>query len=631
MRILFIIQWFQPEPTLKGLPLAKELAKLGHHVEVLTGLPNYPIGKYYPGYHFKLLQRETLDGIPITRVPLYPSHDTSKFGRILNYMSYAFSAALIGPWVVKKFDVAYVYHPPATIGIPAFVFRFLRGLRFVYDIQDLWPDSLEATGMFRNKFGLWVVNQWCKIVYRMANKIVVLSPGFKKLLIERGVPDSKIEVVYNWADDTAIMSVDKNAVLAEKLGLSNRFNIMFAGNMGKAQALDAVLHAAKLIKSDYPNIQFVFIGDGLETDNLKKIAKDLNLNNVLFLPRYPLSEIGEIMALADVLLVHLKDDPLFAITIPSKIQSYLAIGRPILVGVRGDAANLVLNAHAGLVCTPEDPLSIAEKVKQFAQMSQKELYEMGANGRKYYQKELSLPIGAKRLEGVFESVARNSEKYDRKGVEMEPVGYENKTEIKSGQWKESASLIAGAIPNSIISKLGVKFNTIFYKSIAENECSCAFLAHSPSGKSLGVIIGTLDRPFVYKVAVKNNMFRLILGANFRIVRPAVIKWIIKGILSKFSGKKMEETPNRPLAELIVIAVQPEARGTGVAANLVAMMEKWMKSKGLKGPYMILTEKSNGRSNKFYAKIGSHFVGTTLHHGREINEWRKEITVINKDG
>jgi len=381
---------------------------LGHEVEVLTGFPNYPAGKLYPGYRIRFLQKEIIEGVPVTRVPLYPSHDASGFRRILNYMSYAFSAALIGPWVVKKFDVAYVYHPPATVGLPAIALRFLRGLRFVYDIQDFWPDTLQATGMFKNKFGIWIVTQWCKIVYKAASKIIVESPGFKRLLMERGAPEGKIEVIYNWADDTAIKPVAKNPALADKLGLSNRFNIMFAGNMGKAQALEAVLHTADLVKNDYPNIQFVFIGDGLETDNLKKISKDLKLANVLFLSRRPLSEIGEIMALADVLLVHLKDDPLFAITIPSKIQSYLAIGRPILVGVRGDAADLVLKAQAGLVCTPEDPLSIADRVGQFAQMSQEELCTMGENGRKYYQQELSLPIGATRLEGVFRSVVHAS-------------------------------------------------------------------------------------------------------------------------------------------------------------------------------------------------------------------------------
>jgi colanic acid biosynthesis glycosyl transferase WcaI len=404
MRILFVIQWFQPEPTLKGLPLAKELVKLGHEVEVLTGFPNYPSGKLYPGYRIRFLQKEVIEGVSVTRVPLYPSHDTSGFRRILNYMSYAFSAALIGPWIVKKFDVAYVYHPPATVGLPALALRFLRGLRFVYDIQDLWPDTLAATGMFKNKFGLWIVSQWCKIVYKAASKIVVLSPGFKKLLVKRGIPENKIEVVYNWAYNTGIEPAAKNPDLADKLGLSNHFNILFAGNMGKAQALDAVLYAADLVKNNHPDIQFVFIGHGLETDNLKKISKDLKLANVLFLSHRPLSEISEIMAMADVLLVHLKDDPLFEITIPSKTQAYMAAGRPILIGVRGDATDLVMKANAGLPCEPENSQSIADAVCKFHAMPRSELNAMGRNGKQFYELQLSIGIAAEKLEKIFKSI-----------------------------------------------------------------------------------------------------------------------------------------------------------------------------------------------------------------------------------
>lgn len=208
---------------------------------------------------------------------------------------------------------------------------------------------------------------------------------------------------------------------------------------------------------------------------------------------------------------------------------------------------------------------------------------------------------------------------------METIRYSSTSEIKHEQWQEAAILISKAIPNAILSKLGVPFNTLFYQSLAENEHSCAFLAHDPSGKSLGIVIGTLNRPLVYAATIKRNMLRLMLAAHCRMAGPAVIQWVVKGVLSKFGRRKPAEHSTRPTAEMIVIAVQPEARGAGVAAQLVVRMETWMKSKGLKGPYTILTEKSNGRSNSFYAKIGSHFVGTTLHHGREINEWHKYLS------
>lgn len=414
MRILLITQWFQPELIFKGLPFAKELSKLGHEVEVLTGFPNYPEGKIYEGYKIRLFQKEIMDGIPVIRVPLYPRHDKSGVGRFINYVSFAFSAAIIGPWVVKKADVAYVYHPPATVGLPAIIIRILRRIPFVYDIQDLWPDTLKATGMFHNKLGLWLIDKWCRLIYRIANKIVVLSPGFKKALIERGVRSEKIEIVYNWADDTMVKPTKRDPTLAAKFGMFGKFNIVFAGNIGKAQALESVLTAADILRKESSHIQFVFVGGGLEVENLKRKARDMGLRNVIFIPKQPMSEIGAILVLADVLLVHLKKDPLFRITVPSKIQAYMAIGRPILIGVQGDAADLIVNAGAGFTCIPENSESIADGVRRFLKMSPEELEAMGENGRKFYQQELSLAVGTKKLAEVLKSAVCQTKGYDER-------------------------------------------------------------------------------------------------------------------------------------------------------------------------------------------------------------------------
>ena len=410
MRILFIIQWFQPETTLKGLPFAREFQKLGHEIEVLTGFPKYPDGKIYPGYKVRLLQREEMEGVSVVRVPLYPSHDMSGLRRFANYASYALSASSIGPWVVKRADVAYVYHPPATVGLPASAIKILRGIPFVYDIQDLWPDTLQATGMFNSRPGLKLMDQWCKFVYRMASKITVLSPGFKRALSSRGVPAEKIEVVYNFCDDTVIRPVEPDPRLKHELGLGDRFNIMFAGNMGRAQALETVLKAAQITAGRLPHIQFVLVGGGVEANDLKQKANQMRLKNVRFLPRWPRSEIATLLSLADVVLVHLKDDPLFRITIPSKVQAYMSAGRPILIGVRGDAADLVLSAQAGLQCEPENPESIAEAAEKLCAMSRAELFTMGENGRRFYERELALSIGARRFERIFRSVVEESKR-----------------------------------------------------------------------------------------------------------------------------------------------------------------------------------------------------------------------------
>mgnify|MGYP000754844618 CR=1 FL=1 len=347
-----------------------------------------------------------MEGVSVIRVPLYPSHDNSGINRFFNYASYALAASIIGPWVVEQADVAYVYHPPATACLPACIIRLLRRIPFVYNIQDIWPDALASSGMFKNKFGLWLVDRFCRFFYRSASKIVAQSPGFKReLATNRGVPADKIEVLYNWCDHIETKSAEKNIRLAEELGFTNRFNILFAGGMGKGQALGAVLDAAKILQSRCPFVRFVFIGDGIEMSFLKQKKNDLALENVVFLPRRPPSEIGAIMNLADVLLVHLKDNFLHEITIPSKVQAYLAVGKPILIAVRGDAADLVEEARAGIKCQPENPQDIADTVLKFQSMSKEQLEQMGQNGKIFYEQNLSLAIGTKRYEQIFQEVA----------------------------------------------------------------------------------------------------------------------------------------------------------------------------------------------------------------------------------
>ena len=402
-----LTQWFNPEPFYKGVSFAQEIVKMGHEVEILTGFPNYPGGKLYEGYKVKLFQREIIDGIPIIRVPLYPSHDNNAIKRILNYTSFAVSASLPGFFLVKRPDVIYVYHPPVTIGLPALFLHLLHRSPFVYDIQDLWPDTLKATGMMDNRIAMWMIEKWCRFLYSQAAKIVVLSPGFKKMLIRRGVSEHKIEVIYNWCDEDYLEFGVRNEDLAYKLGMDGRFNVVFAGTMGKAQALDTVLEAALLLRDKLPKLQFVFVGGGIDADRLKKKAIKQGLTNVRFLARRPPNEIGDILNLADVLLVHLKNDSLFRITIPSKTQAYMAAGRPILMGVKGDAAALVEKAGAGLTCRPEDPQDIANVVARLYNMSREELALMGDNGRKFYKQELLFRIGVRRFEKIFQYVAAN--------------------------------------------------------------------------------------------------------------------------------------------------------------------------------------------------------------------------------
>ncbi len=403
MRILLLTQWFDPEPTFKGLVFAKQLQAEGHQVEVVTGFPNYPKGKLYDGYKLRWLQRELVDGVRINRVPLYPSHDGSGVKRAFNYISFAITSCLFGLFFMRKPQVIYAYHPPLTVGMSAALIGFFRRVPVVYDIQDMWPDTLQATGMLNNKKALALVARICQWVYRRASALVVLSPGFKQILLARGVPAEKVSVIYNWCDASSLTDVKSTNKMPEPM--VGRFNVVFAGTMGKAQALESVLKAARLVQDVNVRVQFVFVGGGTEVESLKKISQELLLNNVVFMPQMPMSEIGQVLNAADVLLVHLRDDPLFSITVPSKTQAYMAVGKPILMGVSGDAATLISQADCGVTVQPESELGIAAAVLKFVGMPQDELLEMGQRGARYYQNELSLEIGTKKFVEVFLAVS----------------------------------------------------------------------------------------------------------------------------------------------------------------------------------------------------------------------------------
>jgi colanic acid biosynthesis glycosyl transferase WcaI len=402
-RILLITQWFDPEPTSKGLVFARALVQKGFQVEVLTGFPNYPGGKIYPGYKIKPCTKETIDGIMITRVALFPSHDRNAIKRALNYLSFFLSALVYGLFFAGKPCVIYAYHPPLTVGMAAVLIRLIRRSPVVCDIQDLWPDTLRATGMLSNKFVLYFISILCKWVYRNSDEIVVLSPGFKKRLVERGVPSDKIHLIFNWSAEISVNGFDRKSYLQKMK--QPLFHVLFAGNIGTAQALDSVLEAAKLIASRDNRIHITFVGDGVDLIRIKEVSGNLELTNISFVPRVPMNEVGCLLEEADALLVHLRRDPLFEITIPSKTQAYMAAGKAIIMCVDGDAADIIKDAQCGVIAESESPKSIAESIIQIKNMQEGERIRLGKNGKKYYQENMSLRVGVEKFNQIFRQLA----------------------------------------------------------------------------------------------------------------------------------------------------------------------------------------------------------------------------------
>ena len=413
-RILLLTQWFDPEPTFKGMVFARELVRQGFDVEVLTGFPNYPGGKVYNGYRIKPIQREVIDGVRITRVALYPSHDQSAVRRVLNYVSFAASSLFYGLFFAPRADVIYAYHPPLTVGMVASLIRLFRRIPVVYDIQDMWPDTLRATGMIGNERVLEVVAMVCNWVYRHVDHIVVLSPGFKRLLERRNVPGSKISVIYNWADESSLCA--PTGSLPAEFPSSDQFRIVFAGNMGKAQALSTVLDAASLLQNEQQPVCFVLVGGGIEVERLQREAESRGLKNLVFLPPVPMARIGTFLAAADALLVHLRKDPLFNITIPSKTQAYMAVGRPLLMAVDGDAADLVLKSGGGVVAESESAESLAACARALVAMEPASRREMGESAGRYYKEELALGVGVSRFAEIFKKLADKRSKSNETNI-----------------------------------------------------------------------------------------------------------------------------------------------------------------------------------------------------------------------
>ena len=397
MKILLISQWFDPEPTFKGLAFANQLMKQGHQVTVITGFPNYPGGQLYKGYRLKPVQVEDINGVKVYRVALYPSHDKSVIGRVLNYLSFAFSALIMALIKVWKHDVVYAYHPPLTVGLAAGIAARISGTPLVYDIQDLWPDTLAATGMINNQRALRIVSWFCQLTYKMASSLVVLSPGFKRLLVARGVSEQKISVIPNWCDEPSLARFKQAQIFLP----IDAFHVVFAGNMGAAQALDIVLEAAQLLAHQGSRVHFHFIGDGICKADLQQQARHHQMSNVTFYPRVAMDEVGAYLTAADALLVHLRDDPLFAITIPSKTQAYMAMGKPVIMAVKGDAADIVNYSGGGVIAQPENAQSLVQVIEHLSILSSQQLQEMGQKAQDYYQEHLSLVVGVKHFEQEF--------------------------------------------------------------------------------------------------------------------------------------------------------------------------------------------------------------------------------------
>lgn len=384
MKILIISQYFWPE-NFRINDLVAGIVERGHKVTVLTGIPNYPEGSFFPGYGIFNNNLQEYCGAKILRVPLISRGKGGGVRLALNYLSFVLSACCFAPLRCREqYDVIFVFEPsPVTVALPALFLKALRKVPVMFWVQDLWPESLAATDSITCKLILDRVASIVRFIYRRCDKILITSQSFRKSIeLHGGIPENILYFPQS-AEDIFRPIADKQVVAAFD-SIHPGFWIMFAGNIGSAQDFQTIIAAADKVRG-HKDIHWIIVGDGRMRETVETEANNLGLNNNFhFLGRHPLEAMPAFFSHADALLVTLKNDPIFALTIPAKIQSYLACGRPIIAALDGEGARIIKDAGAGFSCPTETPTALAEAVLRLYEMPKLEREKMGMSGRNYY-------------------------------------------------------------------------------------------------------------------------------------------------------------------------------------------------------------------------------------------------------
>jgi len=401
MKILLVTQYFFPE-NFKSNDIAIELTKKGHEVTVLTGLPNYPEGRIHENYGFFKKTKENYQGINVIRTWLIPRGKGGGIRLFLNYFSWAFFASIRAFFLSfqKKFDIVLVHEPsPITQGFPAIVVKKIQKIPLHFWVLDLWPESLTSAGGINNKYVLSLFTKMVKYIYNNSDKLLISSKGFKESIIRKGDYSEKLVYFPNWAED----SILKGNVDYPIPNLPEGFKIVFAGNIGVAQDVDSIIKSALILKEKI-DVHFVFIGDGRSKGQLEDFVLKNDLNKTVhFLGRFPIDAMKTFFEQADVLLVSLKDEMIFNLTVPAKLQAYLCTKKPILGMLNGEGAEIINEAKCGFSVNAGNSEGLAKIILEMYEMSIEERIHLGNNGFSFYQENFTLKKCIDNLEFILKN------------------------------------------------------------------------------------------------------------------------------------------------------------------------------------------------------------------------------------
>jgi len=369
VKILLVSQFYPPEANsaaLKMFDLARYLTERGHRVTVVTGFPNYPDGVLHAGYRQTLCRRDVVDGTQVIRTFVSLSPRRRQFGpRMKSYVSFMLSS-IYGALRVGRHDLVYVYSPPLSLGMSGYVISRLLGAAFVFDVNDLWPRAPIQLGLLKNPTLIRMAQDLERFVYAKADRVFFYSKWMRDEVVRSGVPAAKTEVHPFWIDTSVFRPAPEQAAgIRHQYDMRDRLVVMYTGNLGLPQGLGTAIECARLLKErNHNHVQFVFVGGGADKDRLVRLSESYGLDNVLFVAPQPVSAMPAFMSAADVLLLHLDRAPFRAGTIPGKLLAYLSCGRPVLVGLEGEGADVIRQAQCGVVVEPENPEAMAEGVSR---------------------------------------------------------------------------------------------------------------------------------------------------------------------------------------------------------------------------------------------------------------------------
>lgn len=394
MKILLICQYFYPE-QFRVNDICFELAKEGHEVTVLTGLPNYPSGIVAKKYRYFKNRKEEINGVKIIRSWLF-ERGKGTIRLAINYISFAICSTIKALFIKKDFDVILVYQlSPVTMAIPGMLLKKLTKKPLLLYCQDLWPASVVAAGISSESRVYKILLKLSKWIYKSADEIFISSKMFEKYFKDTLGIENNISYLPAYAES-----------LFENINLKNTgdedINLVFAGNVGEVQSVETIIYAANELK-DNKEINFHIIGDGSSLKKCEKLVETLNIDNVIFHGRFPINEMPEFYEMADAFLVTLKANEAICYTLPNKVQSYMAAGKPIIGAIDGETQSVIAAAECGACCEAENYKQLANNVRQFAIEKDKH-YFYGLNSRKYYDENFSRRAYMERLNSLFKKM-----------------------------------------------------------------------------------------------------------------------------------------------------------------------------------------------------------------------------------